>query len=79
MSDRGLPTKKKSKKDKPKLKHESSDSTKSKRFPIVLSSDSEEEITKKEKAPKIYDNYKEACNVFIKSTLYYFSIIYKLS
>ena len=50
MSDRGLPTKKKVKKDKPKLK------------PIVLLSDSEEEETKKEKAPKIYDNYKEACS-----------------
>ena len=51
MSDRGLPTKKKVKKDKPKLK------------PIVLSSDSEEEPeTKKEKPVKIYDNYKEACS-----------------
>jgi hypothetical protein len=51
MSDRGIPTKKKDKKIKPKVK------------PIVLSSDSEEEPeVKKEKPVKIYDNYKEACS-----------------
>jgi hypothetical protein len=51
MSDRGLPCKKKSKKDKPKVK------------PIILSSDSESEPeVKKEKPHKVYDNYKEACN-----------------
>ena len=50
MSDRGLPTKNKVKKDKPKVK------------PITISSDSEEEETKKEKVPKIYDNYNECCN-----------------
>ena len=51
MSDRGLPTKKKSKKDKPKLKS------------ITISSDSESEPeVKKEKPIKMYDNYNEACN-----------------
>jgi len=51
MSDRGLPTKKKDKKIKPKVK------------PVVLSSDSESEPeVKKEKPTKVYDNYKEACN-----------------
>lgn len=64
LSDRGLPTKKKTKKDKPKVKPESSDSTKSKRFPvnvITSLSDSEEEV-KKEKPAKVFDNYKDACN-----------------
>jgi len=51
MSDRGLPTKKKVKKDKPKLKS------------IIISSDSESEPeVKKEKPVKVYDNYNECCN-----------------